>query len=284
MTIGVQFFVKPLKVYGKKKAIIFWDLAGVDRYRKIHSDFIQGAKAGILAFDLTRPTSLDNIEQRVDLFRTYDPNLPIILLGMKGDLHDHIRVDVGNIDQIVREMGMCDYIKVSAKTGQNIGKAFRSLYYHIFAHPNLRNAGYISEEGISLWSDINIKEYKMTPFRIKQKIIQEHKKKKDPNNIQEQISLIKARIFELEYQFTRLHVSEIKELCNIYNEDLLFIVIQDMIAKREIKAHFFLSTQSLVFNKPQSRNKNITWFMWIFFFCSISNLLLSIIILMFILG
>lgn len=165
MTIGLQFFIKTITVYGNKKTIVFWDLAGVERYRNIHADFIQGAKLGLLTFDLTRDLTLSTIEQWVCIFLTHDPTLPIILLGIKVDLQDQIRVDDEYVKELMDRLVIYEYIKISSKTGENINKAFRSLYYYLFAKNHSHKAEEISENQILQWSKKNLSDYKMKPLK-----------------------------------------------------------------------------------------------------------------------
>ncbi len=127
MTRGIQIFTKSEKIN-----FIFWDLAGQERWRFFQSDLCKGADGAILAFDLTRPMTLENVEQWVNILRSWDSNLPIIFLGMKLDLADDIMVDDDYVLAFTEKFGLFDYIKVSCKSGENANKSFEILFDYIF--------------------------------------------------------------------------------------------------------------------------------------------------------
>ena len=78
-------------------------------------------------FDLTRPNTLENLEQWVDICRTYDPNLPILFLGTKIDLIEDIMIDDEYARSFIEQFNLIEYLKVSSKTGENVNIAFESL-------------------------------------------------------------------------------------------------------------------------------------------------------------
>ena len=93
MTIGIQFFAKTIIIEERKVNFVFWDFAGQERQRETIKLFVKGADAAILSFDLTRPMTLENLEEWVNIFRMYNPYLPILFVGTKIDLESSIMVD-----------------------------------------------------------------------------------------------------------------------------------------------------------------------------------------------
>ncbi|MEJ2249306.1 MAG: GTP-binding protein [Candidatus Lokiarchaeota archaeon] len=127
MTIGVEFFLKELVIDGRNVMLQLWDFGGQTRFRFLLESYATGAKGALLLFDLTRPMSLDKVEQWIDICRSGNEELPIILLGTKLDLEDQISVSDDYAEEIINCFNLVDYIKISSKTGENVNKAFESL-------------------------------------------------------------------------------------------------------------------------------------------------------------
>jgi len=127
MTIGVEFFLKELKIGGKKVLLQVWDFGGQDHFRPILKNYAKGARGALLLFDLTRISSLQNIDQWVNICREENPGIPIIFLGTKLDLEDKISVDDSYALKFKEEYNFFDYLKISSKTGENVNLAFELL-------------------------------------------------------------------------------------------------------------------------------------------------------------
>ncbi|TXT53171.1 MAG: Small GTP-binding domain protein [Promethearchaeota archaeon] len=124
MTIGVEFFLKEIEIGEHNCTLQLWDFGGQGRFRFLIESYVLGAKAALLMFDLTRPMTLENLDEWVNICRKNDPNLPILFLGTKLDLVDDITVDDDYAKQFLDKLNLFDYLKVSSKTGENVSKAF----------------------------------------------------------------------------------------------------------------------------------------------------------------
>ncbi|MFW9936676.1 MAG: GTP-binding protein [Candidatus Thorarchaeota archaeon] len=131
MTIGVEFFLKELNIDTEKVLLQIWDFGGQDRFRFLLRNYAKGAKGAILMFDLTRPKTIDTIEEWVDICRTDQPKLPILLLGSKADLAEMVKLDDDFISELKERYYLFDYMRVSSKSGQNVNVAFELLAKHI---------------------------------------------------------------------------------------------------------------------------------------------------------
>lgn len=127
MTLGVEFSLKTLRIDDCRVDLQIWDFGGQDRFRYMLPNYVVGAKAALLLFDLTRIMTLDNLEEWVGILRAQDPYLPIIFVGTKNDLTDEIQVEDDYALEFKERFKLFDYIKTSAKTGENIEKAFERL-------------------------------------------------------------------------------------------------------------------------------------------------------------
>ncbi|MHA1986885.1 MAG: Rab family GTPase [Promethearchaeota archaeon] len=127
MTIGVEFFLKETEIDEKQCTLQLWDFGGQERFRFLLESYVLGAKGALLMFDLTRMSSLENLEQWINLVRKGNPNLPVLFLGTKLDLNDDIQVDDDFARTFLEEYNLIDFLKISSKTGENVGMAFEML-------------------------------------------------------------------------------------------------------------------------------------------------------------
>jgi len=127
MTIGVEFFLKEMTYKGHNIALQLWDFGGQEQFRFLHKNYIGGAKAAILMFDLTRPITLKNLKEWVELCRWEDPNLPIIFLGSKLDLVEQLNINDDLALKYKKKYNLFDYLKTSSKTGENVALVFDLL-------------------------------------------------------------------------------------------------------------------------------------------------------------
>lgn len=127
MTIGVEFFLKETIIDANQCTLQLWDFGGQERFRFLLESYVLGAKGALLMFDLTRPITLENLEQWVNIVRKGDPNLPILFLGTKHDLEDEIQVDDNYAKEFLEVYNLMDYLKISSKTGENVKNVFDVL-------------------------------------------------------------------------------------------------------------------------------------------------------------
>lgn len=127
MTIGVEFFLKELNIEGNKILLQVWDFGGQEHFRPLLKNYAKGARGALILFDLTRPSSLAQIGQWVDICRQENLDTPIIFLGTKLDLKDQITIDDDFALKFKENYGFFDYLKISSKTGENVQLAFELL-------------------------------------------------------------------------------------------------------------------------------------------------------------
>ena len=127
MTIGVEFFLKETEIDSKHCTLQLWDFGGQERFRFLLESYVLGAKGALLMFDLTRISTLDSLGQWISIIRKGDPNLPVLFLGTKLDLGDEVMVDEDYARSFLNEYNLIDFLKISSKTGENVGRAFDIL-------------------------------------------------------------------------------------------------------------------------------------------------------------
>lgn len=127
MTLGVEFFLKEVNIEEKKIILQIWDFGGQVHFRPLLKNYALGSRGALLLFDLTRPSSLDRIDQWVDICTEDNPGIPILFLGTKLDLLDSNSIDDDYVTDFKKRYKFCNYLKISSKTGENVNRAFELL-------------------------------------------------------------------------------------------------------------------------------------------------------------
>jgi|GEM_PF-1688705 len=130
-TIGVDFFIKRLKLPGGLLvALQIWDIGGQSIGSKMLSNYIYGADAILLCYDITNYQSFRNLEDWYHLVRktfTGSANIPYVaLIGNKMDLVHMKAVDSEQHEMFADENDFKVY-SVSAKSAENVCLCFNRI-------------------------------------------------------------------------------------------------------------------------------------------------------------
>ncbi|MFW9928406.1 MAG: Rab family GTPase [Candidatus Thorarchaeota archaeon] len=142
-TLGADFTTKIVDIKHDNKDFqikyLIWDLAGQPTFHSVRSNYFKGSHAILIVCDVTLRKSFNNINNWVEeIKKSYESTKlpPIVLLGNKIDLinpevvEDSIKLSEGvNLAEILssdifNEEYDIPYIETSAKTGENVDKAF----------------------------------------------------------------------------------------------------------------------------------------------------------------
>ena len=130
MPIGVDFEVKSLTVDGQKVKLHIWNLGEKERFRFLLPIFVRHAKGGLFVYDISIFLSIAHIDDWVNTIRKEIRTkvmFPIILVGIRAHLVDEREVSSEEGIIIAKSRGVNGFIEVSAKTGENVEKAFEEL-------------------------------------------------------------------------------------------------------------------------------------------------------------
>ncbi|KAJ8618681.1 hypothetical protein MRB53_014867 [Persea americana] len=131
-TIGVEFATRTLQVEGKTIKAQIWDTAGQERYRAITSAYYRGALGALLVYDVTKPTTFENVSRWLKELRDHaDSNIVIMLIGNKTDLK-HLRAVATEDAQSYAEKEGLSFIETSALEAINVEKAFQMILAEIY--------------------------------------------------------------------------------------------------------------------------------------------------------
>jgi Ras-related protein Rab-11A len=121
-----------LQVEGKIIKAQIWDTAGQERYRAITSAYYRGALGAVLVYDVTKPTTFENISRWLKELRDHaDANIRIMLVGNKTDLK-HLRAVTTDDAQSYTEAEGLSYIETSALEAMNVEEAFQLILGDIY--------------------------------------------------------------------------------------------------------------------------------------------------------
>jgi len=141
MTIGADFYVKDLEIDGKKVVNRIWDFGGEQRFKVLLPSFAKGADGGIFMYDITRYTSIKNIDDWLSIFekntRDKQINIPIIMVGGKLDLQEKRSVETDDAIELSEKHNLQGYYECSSKTGENVEDIFESITRKMMKITNL---------------------------------------------------------------------------------------------------------------------------------------------------
>ena len=133
-TVGVEFGSKNF-ILGEKKDIIkaqIWDTAGQERYRSVTKAYYKGAKGALLVYDITRKSTFENIDNwLIDLRTNADKDILILLIGNKSDLSDKREISEEEARTKAEQYNIA-FLETSAKSGDNVDKAFTQLIEQVY--------------------------------------------------------------------------------------------------------------------------------------------------------
>lgn len=128
LTIGVDFHVKTIEQSDQRIKLQIWDVGGEERFRFLLPTYCLGANAAFLLYDITRPSTLDNISEWIAIVKQKGGPIPIMLVGAKIDLEKTQRmVDREYGIQIAEKNNMASFVEISAKENINVDDAFKVL-------------------------------------------------------------------------------------------------------------------------------------------------------------
>lgn len=126
-TVGVDFFIRRLELTPTMHAALqIWDIGGQSIGSKMISNYISGAHAVLLCYDVTNYESFANLEDwyRIVIKTFQGKELPhVSLVGNKYDLKHMAAVKMDIHSVFASENSMSSFL-MSAKSGDQVNQAF----------------------------------------------------------------------------------------------------------------------------------------------------------------
>ncbi|MFX0074775.1 MAG: GTP-binding protein [Candidatus Hermodarchaeota archaeon] len=135
-TIGAQFSKFDKEIEGDSIRLLFWDIAGQDSFDFLRPSFYRDSNAAIIVYSLEENQignrSFKNIPNWYQEVKQFCGIIPIILLANKVDLINENEIDLSSIQKVVKKFNFLGYYLTSAKTGQDVHKAFDTLIDELY--------------------------------------------------------------------------------------------------------------------------------------------------------
>ena len=110
-------------------AFALWDLAGQQYFQKVRQMYLSGCQAALFVYDVTRPDTLFNLKNWLsELDSVAGGDVKKLMVGNKIDLVEDRKVSLEDGKKVADELGL-SYLETSAKTGDNVNRAFGSLAF-----------------------------------------------------------------------------------------------------------------------------------------------------------
>ena len=121
-TIGVKVDKKILNIHGVELNMLSWDIAGETSSMRVPQSYKLGAHGVLYVFDVTRPSSYDNIQKELQEIGKLLPGVPVQVVGNKIDLLGDVRLQKFRASFFLEGV-----IYASAKEDVQVEEAFERL-------------------------------------------------------------------------------------------------------------------------------------------------------------
>ena len=143
-TIGANFLIKEVdlskvvdklniedkeligKIEERRVTIFYWDIGGQHDKLFANEYYFLDAVGAIVVFNLVDKDSFNNLKFWISKLRELSGDVPFIIIGNKIDLSEGRVIDNKTIKNKINEYGV-EFYETSAKTNENVKKAFESL-------------------------------------------------------------------------------------------------------------------------------------------------------------
>ncbi|MHA1733697.1 MAG: Rab family GTPase [Promethearchaeota archaeon] len=126
-TLGVNLLKKRVSFpeTNTNANVNIWDLGGQKAYRRLRNLYLEGSNGALLVYDVTNPTSFENLDDWLGSFKAMRGDRPTLVIGNKIDLPR--RVTRETAEEYAQKYDNVKYLETSAKTGENVEEAFKGL-------------------------------------------------------------------------------------------------------------------------------------------------------------
>ena len=130
VTIGVHITKKVVQITTDKAvSFILWDLEGTDDLSSIRNSFLLGSHGVVFVFDVSRPSTFQNLNEDLKNVQEKITNIPILVVGNKLDL-----VVLSELETLLKQHEISVDFFTSAKTGGAVNDMFIKLAKLLTSH------------------------------------------------------------------------------------------------------------------------------------------------------
>jgi len=127
-TIGTTFATKDVDTADsegniRKVRLSIWDMGGQSTYRELRRQYMKGASAAIIVYDVSKPETFMAMNNWFESFREVSPEAPVVISANKIDLTDE-RMVPQEPGLMLRDWFQAEYYETSAKDGTAVTDIF----------------------------------------------------------------------------------------------------------------------------------------------------------------
>jgi len=123
VTIGVHITKKVVEITADETiSLIIWDLEGTDDIKMLRDSYLLGTHGVVFVFDVSRPSTFQNINEDLKIVKSKTPKIPIMVVGNKVDL-----VILNDLQSLLKDNSITANFLTSAKTGNSVNEMFTQL-------------------------------------------------------------------------------------------------------------------------------------------------------------
>ncbi|MGH2545062.1 MAG: Rab family GTPase [Ardenticatenaceae bacterium] len=127
-TVGVNVSRKSVTIPGGggPVAMMIWDLAGGDEFRRVRESYLRGAAGAVLVCDVSRPETVSSLRVYAGALLDINPETQFVLAANKSDLATPPQITLSEIEAAM--VGLrCLIHPTSAKSGEEVDLLFHAL-------------------------------------------------------------------------------------------------------------------------------------------------------------
>lgn len=109
---------------------LIWDIAGLEKFDPMVTNYFRGAAGALAVADLTRPETIDNLGPICKKFMAVNPHAALVTIGNKLDLFKDDEATHSGLKNLA-SVYSAEVVLTSAKSGHGIEAAFNSLCQRI---------------------------------------------------------------------------------------------------------------------------------------------------------
>ena len=130
-TLGASVNFKKITLEDAEATLEIWDTAGQERYNFMMQMYYRNAKAVVVVYDITDPSTFRLCKRWVsDVCKKAPPGILMVLVGNKSDLTDQRGVDITEAAAFATENGML-YMEASAKSANCVNDLFLAIAMNV---------------------------------------------------------------------------------------------------------------------------------------------------------
>ena len=131
-TLGYTVYEKQFTYKDSIISLMVYDIGGQEQFRELRRKYAEGANAAFIVYDVTNLASFERVTDWRDNLREFAGDIPFILVGNKIDLENKRVVDFETGKKLANSLGAAEFFETSAKTGTEVGQAFKQLAVQTF--------------------------------------------------------------------------------------------------------------------------------------------------------